>query len=420
MTTQPKEAARLPTGNGNRPLWRNFNYLALVGGQGISSLGTYMTDLALPLLALAITHSAVQTGLIIALRGLVMNILSLLAGAMADRWNRKRLMIYCEFGNALVTGSIPLAYFVGHLTLVQFYLVATIQGALFVFYQMAESSALRHTIPRAQLASAAGQNEVINSASIMIAPLIGGVLYVVNPLLPFVLDTISFAVSAGSLLLIRVSFQDEATIASVRTNIWQDIKEGLGWLWRTSLVRLLALMTAGLLVPCAGYSLLMIILAHNMHASNQTVGYIFAAGGLGSIIGAVCAAPLHRWLGFARLIKWSAWVWALSWLVYIFAPNPFVLAVMNCTGYAIVPVFMVSQYSYRIAMIPDQLQGRVNSAFRLLATGTRPVGIALTGVLLQYMGPVPTILITFVPQIIVAIAATFSQVLRQAKPIEEL
>jgi predicted MFS family arabinose efflux permease len=197
------------------------------------------------------------------------------------------------------------------------------------------------------------------------------------------------------------------------------MKEGLLWVWKMPLLRFLGILSAGLLVPCAGYSLLMIVLARSLHADTATIGYVLAAGGVGSVLGALVAAPLQKWLGFTRLIIWSAWIWSLLWFVYIFAPDALLLCVMNCVGYAIVPIFLVAQYSYRIAVTPDRLQGRVNSVFRLIAVGGNPLGIALTGVLLQY-GPVPTILITFIPQIVVAIAATFNQALRQARPLDEL
>src|SRR5690349_863878 len=154
-----------------RPLWRNASYLLLVSGQGASAFGSYTSDFALPLLTLAITGSAVQAGLVISIRSLVMNLLSLLAGAFADRWNRKRLMIGCEWGSALVTFSIPLAWWLGHLTLLHLCVAATLQGAFFVFYQMAESSALRHVVSSEQISSASGQNEVINSVALMVGPL---------------------------------------------------------------------------------------------------------------------------------------------------------------------------------------------------------------------------------------------------------
>jgi len=78
------------------------------------------------------------------------------------------------------------------------------------------------------------------------------------------------------------------------------------------------------------------------------------------------------------------------------------------------------QFGYRLALIPDQLQGRVNSVFRLIAYGSEPVGLAVTGILLQAFGPITTVLVLFVPQFILSFAAMFNKGLRNAEPIEEL
>lgn len=114
------------------------------------------------------------------------------------------------------------------------------------------------------------------------------------------------------------------------------------------------------------------------------------------------------------------WIWALTWLFFAFAPNPIVLAFLNGVSFVIVPVYTLTQYSYRLALIPDHLQGRVNSVFRLIALGGQPLGLAITGLLLQFVGPVPTVVILFVPQLVLVVAATFNKYVRDARPIAEV
>lgn len=103
------------------PLWRNRDYMLLWSGQIVSSVGTRVSQLAFPLLVLALTHSPAQAGLIAALRGLPYALFILPAGAMVDRWNRKRVMILCDAGRAIALGSIPIALLLGHLTILQLY-----------------------------------------------------------------------------------------------------------------------------------------------------------------------------------------------------------------------------------------------------------------------------------------------------------
>jgi MFS family permease len=157
-----------------------------------------------------------------------------------------------------------------------------------------------------------------------------------------------------------------------------------------------------------------------MHASNAVIGLIFACGGIGSIAGSLMASPLQRRFGFGRVIIVTTWIWVLSWLFYALAPNPLILGLVNAVSFIVVPIYMVVQYSYRLALIPDHLQGRVNSVFRLIAFGGQPLGIALTGILLQAYGPAVTVVLAFIPQAILAVAVTFNRHVRHARPVSEI
>src|SRR5690349_5404228 len=98
-------------------LWCNRDYLLLLSGQTISNFGTEASQLAFPLLVLALTNSPLQAGILSGLRLVPYLFLGLPAGAWVDRWDRKRLMIYCDLIRALVLGSIPFAYGIGCLTI---------------------------------------------------------------------------------------------------------------------------------------------------------------------------------------------------------------------------------------------------------------------------------------------------------------
>ena len=91
------------------------------------------------------------------------------------------------------------------------------------------------------------------------------------------------------------------------------------------------------------------------------------------------------------------------------------LGLANAIGFTIVPIYMGTQFSYRLALIPDELQGRVNSVFRLIAFGVQPLSLALTGILLQVLGPLSALLVLFVPQLLLAIAATTNPHVRQVR-----
>jgi len=201
--------------------------------------------------------------------------------------------------------------------------------------------------------------------------------------------------------------------------LWADIREGLSWLWHQPLIRFIALLTGGITMPVVGYALILIVLAQGQHASSFAIGLIFACGGIGSIVGSLLVTPLEKRFSFPQLMIGSTWVWALTCLLFAIAPNPFILGVVTSLSFIIVPIYTSVQFGYRLALIPDHLQGRVNSVFRLIAVGGEPIGLVVTGVLLQAIGPFSTVLVLFVPQLILSIAATFNKHLRNAKSIKE-
>jgi MFS family permease len=388
-------------------LWRNRDYMLLWSGQIVSSVGTFVSQLAFPLLMLALTHSPAQAGLIGGLRGLPYALFILPAGALVDRWNRKRVMILCDTGRAIALGSIPVALLLGHLSIIQLYSVALVEGTLFTFFNLAETACLPQIVSKDQLTGAVAQNSVIDSVSGMAGPALGGMLYSIGRAVPFLIDAISYVASVLSLFFIKARFQEERAVE--RLHLWKEIGEGLSWLWHHPVLRFIAILTCGLILPVSGYGLIIIVLAQMQHATSFEIGLILAGSGVGSIVGAMIVAPLRRRFSFGKMMIGACWLWVLTWLFFAIAPNPFLLGIATALSFIVVPIYMTLHFSYRLSVIPDHLQGRVNSVFRLIAFGSEPIGLALTGLLIQAVGPVRAVLILFAPQLVCAIVATFSK-----------
>ena len=162
--------------------------MLLWSGQVVSNVGTQVSQLAFPLLILALTGSAAQAGFAGALRALPYLFFSLPAGALIDRWDRKRTMIICDAGRAISLASIPVAYALGDLTIVQLYLVSAIEGTLYVFFNIAEAACLPRVVPKEQLPAATAQNMATDGITVLIGPPLGGALYAAGKFLPFVAD----------------------------------------------------------------------------------------------------------------------------------------------------------------------------------------------------------------------------------------
>jgi MFS family permease len=346
------------------------------------------------------------------LRALPFTLLSLPAGALVDRWDRKRTMVLCDSGRALALGSVPLALALGHVTIAHLVVVSIIEGTLFTFFSVAESAALPRVVPASQLAPAVAGFQASDSAAMMLGPSLGGLLYGLSRVLPFGADAVSFALSAVALRSIRVDLQEPRTDERRAGSLWWEIREGLAWLWHNPAMRFIALLTGGINLCGYGYALILIVLGERMGAGSGTIGLILAGGGAGSVAGALLAAPLQKRFGFRWVVIAMTWVLALTWPLYLAASTPLALGAVNGLIFVAVPIYFGAQYSYRLARIPDRLQGRVNSAYKLIAFGAQPLSLALTGALLEWSGTTVTILALFVPQVLLALAATASRHLR--------
>ncbi|HEY6542529.1 MAG TPA: MFS transporter [Ktedonobacteraceae bacterium] len=399
-------------------LWRNRDYMLLWSGQIVSNMGSQVSQLAFPLFILLLTSSPVQAGLAGALRALPYLIFSLPAGALIDRWDRKRVMILCDSGRALALGSIPVAFAFGFLTVAQLFAVSFIEGTLFVFFNIAEVACLPRVVLKEQLPRANAQNIATEGITTLIGPPVSGVLYSIAYSLPFLADAVSYLVSVLSLFFIRTKFQGERLAA--RRSLWVEIKEGLSWLWHQPIIRFMAILTGGINLLGAGSILVIIVLAQHMHASPFTIGLIFAIGGIGGIVGAIIAPTIQRRVSFGQAIIGSSWLTCLFTLLYIFAPNPLILGMITALFFLTGPTYNVVSVSYRLTLIPDELQGRVNSAFRLIAFCGQPLGLAMTGILLQSINAIPTLLIMAAGLFVFALMATMNRHVRHAPVIAEM
>jgi MFS family permease len=394
-------------------IWRNRNYLLLWGGQIVSSIGTQVSDLAYPLLVLVLTNSPAQAGFVGAVGMLPYLVFSLPAGALVDRWDRKRVMILCDMGRAVCLGSIPLAFAIGRLTLAQLYIVSLIEGTLFVFFNLAEVACLPRVVRKEHLPTVAAQTEFTNSLSFLLGRSLGGILYSLGQLLPFLTDAISYLVSVISLYFLNVPLQEKREVPprALRVEIW----EGLHWLWRQPLLCFIALLGSAVHIFGGGMVLLVIVQAQQQHASPFIIGLILGVGGIGTMLGAFLGGLLQKRFSFARLTMLTQWLSALFFPMYIFAPNESWLAVVVAVLSAVMTIYGVIQFSYRLTLIPDEMQGRVNSVFRLVLFAGDPIGLALTGALLQVIGVVPTVWCYTVALVILAVVSMLNRSLRAAR-----
>ncbi len=404
-----------------RPLIYNRDYMLLWSGQVVSTMGNGVSFLALPLLILAITNSPFATGIASALYSLPYLLFSLPVGALMDRWDRKWVMIVADVVRAVNIATIPFAMFFGVLTVWQLCVTSFIEGTAFVFFNLAETAALPRVVDKRQLPAAVAQNEAAMGVVGLLGPSLGGFLYQsVGRIFPFIFDTISYAASVISLFFVGTSFQGERKAAQ-QHNLGAEIKEGLRWMWTHKLIRDLALIVSGINFFFASTYLIVILLVQQRFgASPAEIGLIITIGSVGAIGGSVIGGTIQRRFSFGAVVAGGMWVEAIFFPLVLFAPNIFVVGLINLVMTMAIPVFNIVQGSYRMALIPDHLQGRVTSAVRLIAWGTPPLGAALSGLLLQQFGTTVAIVGFSCVPLVCAISATLNPHIRNARPLAEI
>lgn len=378
--------------SGRSGLWRNRDFLLLWGGQGVSVLGTRVSSLALPLLVLETTHSAAQAGLITSARMIPYLVLGLPAGALADRWNRKTTMIVCDVARCVALGSVPLAWLLGQVSLVQLTLVALIQGTAFVFFNVAEMASLPNVVEPEDLPQATALDSAIGSAGALIGPGLAGAVIgaakttAEGAVFAYLLDAVTYLLSVVSLGFIRRPLQSDHNDGQEHT-LAKDVGEGWRFLWTDRRLRTLALASWALSLLYAPVSLAMIVLARDtLHASARTIGLIFSLSAIGGLIGAWLAPHVKARLPFGAVIIGAITLQALVTPLVGLATSAAMMICGWSLAFLLDPIFAMASASYRFAVTPDRLRGRVHSLYRLGGYGAEPVGTAVGGLLLSVLG----------------------------------
>ena len=400
------------------PLRRNRDFLLLWSGQVVSTVGSEVSQLAYPLLVLALTHSARDAGIVGFARALPFLLLYMPAGAYVDRWDRKRVMLAADAGRALALGSVGIWLAVGRPPLAWLAITSFVEGSLFVFFQLSEGAALPQIVPKEQLPQAIAQNQARMQGAGLVGSPLGGALYGLSRLLPFAADAVSYAVSFVSLLFVRPALQGERE--PTRRTLRNEIGDGLGWLRRQPFMRAITACVAGTNFVHQALSLVLIVRLRNLGASSALIGAVFAIIAVGSIAGALAGPWVQRRVPPRVVVLGSLWIWPVQTAALFLLGRPVVIGIVTAVAYTAGPVFNVVVGAYRYALVPERLYGRVASATLLFAWGSIPLGSLFAGYGIAAWGARPMLLVLAAILLVIALAATASRDLRKARRPEEL
>lgn len=393
-------------------LRRNRDFRLVWLGQTTSALGSGMTKLAYPLLMLMITGSPAAAGALVAAGALPYLIFGLPAGALADRWNRRRTMVICEMVRAINMATIPLALLLGVLSSAQLYVTAFIGGVAYVSFTATQAPCLPNIVDKQQLTSAISAQETAEAACSVASGPLGGALMQWLRGIPFLFDALSYMVSAACFAAVRSDFRSSDHPVEHSHSLRSDIAAGIRWLWRNRVLRAIALTAAGLQLAISGISLVTIVIAEDTGASASAIGVLFSAIGAGGIAGAALAPRIRQIFGVGGTILVVVWVHAALWMLVAFAHTLLVVGTVVALFTLTMPWLGIAAYGYQLEVTPDDLLGRVGTAFNLLLWAATPAAGILAGELLEAFSP-RTVSIAFACWLLLLAAlATTSTTLR--------
>jgi MFS family permease len=356
--------------------------------EALSSLADGVLKVALPLVAIGFTRSpAVIAGLTFAFT-LPWLLFALPAGALADRLDRRRLMLGANMFRAALLAVLSVVLLLDASSILALYVVAFCVGLAETIYDTSAQSIVPRVVRRDQLSQANGRLYAAQlTANEFAGPPLAGFLVAAGMVVALAAPVALWVVAVMALLLVRGSFRIERDQpATLRA----DIAEGLRFLWRHRLLRTFTVMV-GVFNFATGATFAILVLyavgsTSAMGLSEEAYGWLLTTIAAGSMIGSFVAERVERMLGRSRTLALAFLAGALLVGTPALTTNPFLIAAAFFVGGAGIIILNVVMVSLRQTITPDRLLGRVNSGHRLVAWGTKPLGAATGGLLAQLLG----------------------------------
>ena len=427
-------AAGGPTPSERVPLRRNRDFQLLWGGQAVSLLGSQTSRIAYPLLVLAMTGSPAKAGIAGFAAMLGYLLFPLPAGGLADRHDRKRIMIGCDAIRLLAVGSIAVAGWAAHITYVQVLVAGFVEGAATVFFSLAERAALPMLVQPSERSAAVGRNEARQNAAQLAGPALGGALFGLARAAPFAADALSYLASLVTLPFIKAPTQASRPAPAVPTvpaapaasgapaapapevsrRLRAELGVGLAWTWRQPFLRYSAFFAAAVNILLQVLTLGLIVLARHDGASAAQIGLIVGCMGAGGLAGAFAAPWFQRRIPAGLIITGCMWTWTILLALIVLVRVPLwlcpIVAVFGFVG----PSWNVSVQTYRMQITPNEMLGRTSSVGLQIAWGVVPLGSLLAGLLLAALSPSATMMVVAAGMAVTAVGATALAPVRDA------
>lgn len=364
------------------------DFRLLMAGSFVSMLGSRISTIACPLLALFLTSSPFDAGFV-AFAATVPSVLVYIpAGALVDRWDPRRTMLVCESGRGVAIAAVAVSFAFGRPSVALLIPVVIVEEILEVFSTLADRRCVRDLVPWDRAASAQSSIETRAHVVVLAGRPLGVFLFGLQPILPFLADAMSFVVSVSSIVSLKVKHVVPPRPRRIsRRQLRHDIVVALNWLTKDGYACAALALSAG--TTLIGQALIMVFLAGARASglSSAWVGLVLAASGVGGVLGAL-SAPWSRKLPRVSLIllQMLTWVAALMFLAVwgsqSFLCMAIVMAMQSLTG----ALGNIEMDTYLIRSCDKNMLARVTSFGRLIAFSASAVGPLLGGLLFEIYG----------------------------------
>ncbi|MDQ2959287.1 MAG: MFS transporter, partial [Actinomycetota bacterium] len=351
----------------------NRNFLRFWTADLVSTLGTQMSAIALPLLVLSLGSKVSEAGLV-GTCALVTRVLCRLpAGHLADKWDRRRLMLSTDLIRLVALGSVPLAAGLGSLAFGQLLVIAVIDGTASAAFAAASGIAIRDVVSDDEITDALSKIQASGSTIMLLGPVIGGLLFTVDRILPFTVDAISYALSA--ILLLSITVRPVTRPAGQPVD--NRVTAGLRWLKGQPRLLWVLLFCGILNLTGSALEVGIVLVLRRQGETGGAIGVALACLGVGSIVGAVLAPKVIGLLPTGPLFILIGTVWTVGFLVLATTPAVPVVCLVLVSLLLFTPAAVVVLGKSIMTSTPRELLGRVNTA-----VGTSLMGLASVGPLL--------------------------------------
>ena len=362
-------------------LWRHRDFLLLWGGQSVSRIGDQFTGLAVPYIAAFVLGAhEVEMGFLGAAGTVPFLLFGLLVGVWVDRRAKRSVLIFADLGRGTMVAAIAVLGIIGLLHLAYLYVAAFLIGVLTVFFDVAYQAYLPAIVDRGQLVDANSKLETSNTIAGTFGPSIAG-------------PVIDLFKAPFAMLFDAASF-----IVSRRRIAQSQVREGLHVVLQDRRLRHIAACTGwSNFFSSAVFSALFLLFLKDLGFTATTLGLLFGLSSVGGILGAIFSGRIAKRIGVGPAIILGAVIFGLPPL-----PLPFVTSSIALPAIAILLgisffgnlLYNINQVSFRQAIVPVALQGRLNATMRTIVWGTLPLGALFGGFLGSLIGLRPAILVS--------------------------